>query len=109
NKSLSAVECMQFVATSKEAGEAKPTTVKVGANEYSTFEQINGEGDKKSDLKYFHVFKNNVCYEFTLDVDTTAKTDSDLAQVDRGKVIQQLEKILTTARIKDLKPAELQN
>src|SRR5207248_2438038 len=59
NKSLSAVECMQFVATSKDAGEAKPTIVKVGANEYSTFEQINGESDKKSDLKYFHLFKNN--------------------------------------------------
>src|SRR6266496_3607718 len=109
NQNMTSDECMQFVPASKDAGEAKPTIVKLGANEYSVFEQINGEGDKKSDLKYFHLFKNNACYEFALDVDTTVKPDSDLAQVDRGKVFQQLEKILTTARIKDLQPTEVAN
>jgi hypothetical protein len=37
------------------------------------------------------------------------KPDSDLAQVDRGKVFQKLEKILTSARIKDLQPTEVEN
>jgi hypothetical protein len=109
NKNISATECMQFVQTAKDGSEVKPTLVNVGKNEYSVFEQINGEGDKKSDMKYFHTFKNNACYEFALDVDTTAKSDSDLTAVDRGKVIQQLEKIVTTARIKELKPVELEN
>jgi len=108
NQNMTSDECMQFVV-SKDAGEVKPTIAKLGANQYSVFEQINGEGDKKSDLKYFHLFKNNACYEFALDVDTTQKPDSDLAQVDRGKVFQQLEKILTTARIKDLQPTEVEN
>ena len=102
-------ECMQFVPAAKDDTQPKPRTVKVGANQFSVFEQITGQGDLKSDLKYFHLFKNNACYEFALDVDTIAKTDSDLAQVDRGKVFHQLERILTTARIKNLPPIEVEN
>lgn len=108
SKDMTSGECMQFNKPSKEAGAVKSTIVKLGANEYSVFEQINGEGDNKSDLKYFHLFKNNACYEFALAVDTTEKPE-DMAQVDRGKVFQQLEKILTTARIKDLQPTEVQD
>jgi hypothetical protein len=37
------------------------------------------------------------------------KPDADLAQLDRGKVFKQLEKILTTARIKDVQPKEVEN
>lgn len=107
SKDMTSDECMQFKQSSKEAGDVKSTIVKLGANEYSVFEQINGEGDIKSDLKYFHLFKNNACYEFALAVDTTDQEDT--AQVDRGKVFQQLEKVLTTARIKDLQPTEVQN
>jgi hypothetical protein len=109
NRDMSSDECMQFVPASKDAGGVKPVTVKLGANEYSVFEQINGEGARKSDLKYFHLFKNNACYEFALDVDTTDQLDGDLAQVDRGKVFQQLEKILTSARIKDLQPTQVES
>ena len=35
-------------------------------------------------------------------METSRKADEELAQVDRGKIFQQLEKILTTARIKDV-------
>ena len=80
----------------------KPTTIKLGANQFSEIEQMSGSGDHQSDLKYFHLFKNGACYEFALDVETSRKADEDLAQVDRGKIFQQLEKILTTARIKDV-------
>ena len=107
NPDMTSEECNQF-AVSKEAGEVKPTTVKLGSNEYSVFEQINGQGDKKSDLKFFHQFKNNACYEFALVIDTVEKPE-DMAQVDHGKVFQQLEKILTSARIKDLQPTEVQD
>jgi hypothetical protein len=109
NKDMTSDECMQFVPPSKDAGEVKPTIVKMGANEYSVFAQINAEGDQKSDLKYFHLFKNNACYEFALDVDTMVKPDLDLAQVDRGKVLKQMEWIVRTARIKDLQPTEVEN
>ena len=104
NKGVTSDECMQFGAGSKDAGDVKPATGKLGSNDYSAFEQIIGEGDRKSDVKYFHVFKNSACYEFALDVDTTDKADSDLAQVDRSKVFRKLEAIVTTAKIKDLQP-----
>lgn len=109
NKDMTSDECSQFVLPSKDAGEVKPTTVKLGSNEYRVFEQISGQGDLKSDLKYFHLFKNNACYEFVLDVDTVASKDADLAQVDRGKVFHQLEQILTSARIKDMQPKETES
>src|SRR5205807_2961408 len=91
-----------FVPNSKDPEAAKPTTVKLGGNEFTEVEQMNGETNRQSDLKYFHFFKNGACYEFALDVETSRKADEDLAQVDRGKVFQQLAKILTSARIKDV-------
>jgi hypothetical protein len=102
NPGMTAEECSQFVPTSKDADAAKPETVKIASNEFTVLEQMNGEGEHQSDLKYFHLFKNGACYEFALDVETSRKADEELAQVDRGKVFQQLSKILTTARIKDV-------
>jgi hypothetical protein len=100
NTGMSADECAQFVPNSKDAEAAKPTTVKLGGNEFTELEQMNGETNRQSDLKYFHLFKNGACYEFALDVETSRTADEELAQVDRGKIFQQLEKILTSARIK---------
>jgi hypothetical protein len=124
NQGLTADECSEFAGTAKDqpaqsesaapkstagndsSGKApealKPTAIKLGTNEFSEIEQMKGAGEKQSDLKYFHLFKNGACYEFALDVETSRKADEDLAQVDRGQVFKQLEKILTTARIKNV-------
>ena len=118
NQDMTADECGQFATLSNDAantkpGEtvqsakpaaeaAKPETIKLGSNEFSEVELMNGSGERQSDTKYYHLFKNGACYEFALDVETSRKADDDLAQVDRGKVFHQLEKILSTARIKDL-------
>jgi hypothetical protein len=115
---MTADECGQFATLSNDAAPskpadgnqpeksatdgAKPTTVKIGANQFTAIEQMSGSGEHQSDLKYFHTFKNGACYEFVLDVETSRKADEDIAQVDRGKIFQQLEKILTTARIKEV-------
>ena len=102
NPGLTAEECGQFVPNSKDAEAAKPASAKLGANEFAELEQMSGEDTNQSDLKYFHLFKNGACYEFALDVVTSRKPDVDLAQADRGKIFQQLEKILATARIKEV-------
>lgn len=102
NPSLTSEECGQFVPNSKDAEAAKPANAKLGANEFAEVEQMNGEDNDQSDLKYFHLFKNGACYEFALDVVTSRKPDVDLAQADRGKIFQQLEKIVSTARIKEV-------
>jgi hypothetical protein len=107
NPGLTADECAQFVPNSSDADAAKPASAKLGANEFAEVEQMKGEqtpeaGNGQSDLKYFHLFKNGACYEFALDVETSRKADVDLAQADHGKIFQQLEKILASARIKDV-------
>ena len=115
---MTADECGQFAqlssnaATDKSADTdtsakpaadpAKPSTIKVGANEFSEIEQMTGSDERQSDTKYFHLFKNGACYEFALDVETSRKANEDLAQVDRNKIFKQLEKVLATARIKDV-------
>jgi hypothetical protein len=102
NMGMTAEECGQFAPSSKHPEATKPSTVKLGSNEFTALEQMNGEMTHQSDLKYYHLFKNGACYEFALDVETSRKTDEDLAQVDRMKVFQQLQKILASARIKDV-------
>jgi hypothetical protein len=109
NPGMSAEECAQFVPNSKDPEAAKPTTVKLGGNEFTELEQMNGETNRQSDLKYFHLFKNGACYEFALDVETSRTADEELAQVDRGKIFRQLEKILTSARIKGVEMPGVEN
>ncbi len=117
HQGLSEEECGEFAAQSndaaiaksteansstKPADSSKPSAIKLGTNQFTEIEQMNSSGDRQSDLKYFHLFKNGACYEFALDVETSRKADEDLAQVDRSKIFKQLEKILTTARIKEV-------
>jgi len=102
NPGMTSDECAQFVPSSKDPEAAKPENVKIGSNDFTVLEQMNGESTHRADVKYFHLFKNDACYEFALDVETSRKPDEELAQVDRGKVFQQLAKILTTARIKEV-------
>jgi hypothetical protein len=94
-------ECQQFLSM-PDTQAAQPTTVKFGANSFAEVDQTGSEPNGQSDVKYFHLFKNGVCYEFALELETTRTPDQDRAQVDRGKVFEQLEKILTTARFKDV-------
>jgi hypothetical protein len=111
NQGMTSDDCARFLPNpdakvtddGKPAADTpKPETVKLGTNQFTVLEQMSGEAEHQSDLKYFHLFKNGACYEFALDVETSRKPDEDLAQVDRGKVFQQLAKILTTARVKDV-------
>jgi hypothetical protein len=122
HQGLTEEECEQFATQSnaaakpadvepstKPADSFKPSAIKLGANQFTEMEQMSGSGDRQSDLKYFHLFKNGACYEFALDVETSRKADEDLAQVDRSKIFKQLEKILTTARIKEVELPGVEN
>jgi len=96
-------EAVKPMGDGKSTADApKPETVKLGSNQFTVLEQMTGALERQSDMKYFHTFKNGACYEFALDVETSRKPDEELAQVDRGKVFQQLAKILSSARIKDV-------
>ena len=102
NTSMTEQECSQFAASGNGSQNEKPATVKLGSNEFTELEQMSGEPAHQSDLKYFHLYKNGACYEFSADVETSRKADEELAQVERGKVFQQLEKIVASARVKEV-------
>jgi hypothetical protein len=122
HQGLNEEECGKFAAQSNDAAKtaeadpstkpadtSKPTAIKLGANQFTELEQMSGSGDRQSDLKYFHLFKNGACYEFALDVETSRKADEDLAQVDRSKIFKQLEKVLSTTRIKEVELSGVEN
>jgi hypothetical protein len=71
----------------------------LGDMELRATEAVSGEGTRQSDSKYFHVFQNGSCYEFALNVTTDASEDGIVKHVDRDKVFNRLEQILSTVKI----------
>jgi hypothetical protein len=70
-------------------------------------EAVTGEGARQSDSKYFHVFQNGSCYEFAMNVTTVASHDGITKHVDRDKVFNRLEKILSTVKINPVTAPEV--
>jgi hypothetical protein len=60
---------------------------------------VSGEGTRQSDSKYFHLYQNGACYEFALNVTTNASEEGLVKHVDRDRVFNRLEQILTTVKI----------
>ncbi len=103
---LSAAECSQFAFPDAGApGAEPPSKVKVGGIEFDQAQEHTGEAAKRADARYYHVFQNSACYEFTLGVGTVGEAgEHGLMQVDRQEVFSKLEKILATVKIR---PAEV--
>ena len=78
---------------------ASSSKLMLGDLELRATEAVSGEGTRQSDSKYFHVFQNGACYEFSLNVTTVASEDGVMKHVDRDKVFDRLEKILATVKI----------
>jgi hypothetical protein len=57
-----------------------------------------------SDSKYFHVYQNGACHEFALNVTTDASAEGLVKHVDRDKVFNRLEQILSTVKINPITP-----
>ena len=88
-------------ASDKPASSSKAPSskVKIGTTEYSVMETIAGD-DKQADAKYYHVYKNGNCYEFTLGMQTAnAGDDETVTPVNRSQVFHKLEWILATVKI----------
>jgi len=84
--------------------EQKGSKLMLGDLELRATEAVSGEGTRQSDAKYFHVFQNGACYEFALKVTTVASEDGLIKHVDRDKVFDRLEKILSTVKINPVTP-----
>lgn len=91
--------------------QAKPSTpadsnskLMLGDMELRATEAVSGEGTRQSDSKYFHVYQNGSCYEFALNVTTDASAEGLVKHVDRDKVFNRLEQILSTVKINSITP-----
>lgn len=76
----------------------------VGDLELRGTESVSGQGTRQSDSKYFHVYQNGACYEFALNVTTDASEDGIVKHVDRDRVFNRLEQILSTVKINPVTP-----
>jgi len=76
----------------------------LGDMELRATEAVAGEGTRQSDSKYFHVYQNGACYEFALNVTTDASAEGLVKHVNRDKVFNQLEQILSTVKINPITP-----
>ena len=86
-------------ALASSAEPASSTKLLLGDMELRAAEAVSGEGTRQSDSKYFHVFQNGACYEFAVNVTTVASGDGLIKHVDRDKVFNRLEQILSTVKI----------
>ncbi len=92
--------------------QSKPTTAStepsgklmLGDMELRATEAVSGEGTRQSDSKYFHIYQNGACYEFALNVTTDASAEGLVKHVDRDKVFNRLEQILSTVKINPITP-----
>jgi len=90
-------------STTPAAPVAPAPKVMLSDMEMQKIEAVSGEGNRQSDSKYFHVYQNGACYEFTMNVTTVAsQVDGEMKHVDREKVFQRLEKIMATVKISPL-------
>ncbi len=97
--------------TSVPATESHPepqgSKLMLGNLELRGTEAVTGEGSRQSDSKYFHVFQNGSCYEFALNVTTVASDQGITKHVDRDKVFNRLEQILSTVKINPVAAPEV--
>lgn len=76
----------------------------IGDMELRATEAVSGQGTRQSDSKYFHVYQNGACYEFALNVTTDASEEGLVKHVDRDRIFNRLEQILSTVKINSVTP-----
>jgi len=91
-------------APAATADNASGSKLLLGDMELRATEAVSGEGTRQSDSKYFHVYQNGACYEFAINVTTVASGDGLMKHVNRDKVFNRLEQILSTVKINAATP-----
>src|SRR5579872_1318619 len=126
NKSLTAEQCGTFLSAQSNAPRETDDNIPVatapaatpapnvprpklmiGDMELYSNETVVNVGSRKETSRYYHVFENDVCYEFALRVATTGETDEGGKPVDQDEVFNRLGKILATVKINPLKTSDV--
>jgi hypothetical protein len=101
NSNLTDSECARFASPDPSLpGIDPPSKVKIGVLEFDEMEDLTGQATKRSDARYYHVFRNGACYEFALGLGMVGDGTVDgKMQVSSRDVFRKLETVLSTARI----------
>jgi hypothetical protein len=101
NSSLTDSDCVKFASPDPSLpGIDPPSKVKLGVLEFNEMQDLNGQDAKQTDARYYHVFKNGVCYEFALGFGTLSDDAAGRkTQINSHDVFRKLETVLSTVRI----------
>jgi hypothetical protein len=111
NPQMTADECNQFAFPEKSELDnmsSGPSTVNVAGTDYAEMDDLVSDGTLQGNSRYYHLYQNNVCYEFALGLQTAdSETNKDLKPVNRDRVFDKLQWMLSTVKIKpvDITPA----
>ena len=129
NKTLTVDQCNEFSVPQPDPAKPSDSAVQasaqvatppiskllIGDMELQSSERNTGtdtgKGAREESSRYYHVFRNNACYEFALKVSTTTPTPnseqtavSGMKTIDRDEIFHRLEKILATVKIDETTP-----
>jgi hypothetical protein len=110
HRNLSSEECSKFGLTDTGHPDqpADPTKVKIGDKEFDQVEDFGGEAIKQADARYYHLYENGACYEFTLGLGTAGYgIEEGIEPVDRSEVFSKLERILATVKLQPVTEKEV--
>jgi hypothetical protein len=104
NPKMTADECTQFAFPEKtelDNNSDGPSEVNVAGTDYTEMDDVVSDGMLQANAHYYHLYQNNVCYEFALGLQTASdETNKDLKPVNRDKVFDKLQWMLSTVKIK---------
>ena len=106
NPKMTADDCSQFAFPEKselDNNSSGPSKVNVSGTEYTEIDDLVSDGSLQANAHYYHLYQNNVCYEFALGLQTAAdEANKDLKPVNRDKVFDKLTWMLSTVKIKTM-------
>ena len=111
NPKMTADECSQFAFPEKselDNNSDGPAKVNVAGKDYDEINDVVSDGTMQANARYYHLYQNNVCYEFTLGLQTSGdETSKDMKPVNRDKVFDKLQWMLSTVKIKTMDVAPI--
>jgi len=105
NPKMTADECSLFAFPEKselDNNSDGPSKVNVAGKDYDEMNDVVSDGSMQANARYYHLYQNNVCYEFSLGLQTVGdETNKEMKPVNRDKVFDKLTWMLSTVKIKD--------
>jgi hypothetical protein len=108
NRQVSSDACSEFRNPEDASATLEPSKVSVGAIDFAEadYDASDGAADavRASQEKYYHIYENDACYEFALNLTTTKlSAKSSRVNVDADEVFDRLSEVLTSVTVVPLR------